>query len=85
MNVIRIEHPERPDPNRFVGRDVLGEKGMNTYYFPNNVDIFATNQLPRNYPKLGVDYERLKSIKENIIWMGVTGVRPLLARFSVEN
>ena len=37
MNVIRVEHPERPDPNRFVGRDVLGEKGMNTYYFPNNV------------------------------------------------
>ena len=103
MSVIRIEHPERPDPNRFVGRDVLGEKGMNTYYFPNNVgkkaitlnmgeeegqallrelilkldvDIFATNQLPRNYPKLGVDYERLKSIKENIIWMGVTGFGP---------
>ncbi len=103
MNVIRVEHPERPDPNRFVGRDVLGEKGMNTYYFPNNVgkkaitlnmgeeegqallrelilkldvDIFATNQLPRNYPKLGVDYERLKSIKENIIWLGVTGFGP---------
>ena len=83
MNVIRVEHPERPDPNRFVGRDVLGEKGMNTYYFPNNlgkkavtlnlrgeegqallselilklgVDIFATNQLPRNYAKLGMDY-----------------------------
>ena len=42
MKVIRVEHPERPDPNRFVGRDVLGEKGMNTYYFPNNVG----NSLP---------------------------------------
>jgi crotonobetainyl-CoA:carnitine CoA-transferase CaiB-like acyl-CoA transferase len=79
------------------------EKGMNTYYFPNNVgkkaitlnmgeeegqvllrelilkldvDIFATNQLPRNYPKLGIDYEQLKSIKENIIWLGVTGFGP---------
>lgn len=103
MKVIRIEHPERPDPNRFVGRDVLGEKGMNTYYFPNNVgkkaitlnlggeegqallrelilkldvDIFATNQLPRNYEKLGIDYERLRSIKEDIIWLGVTGFGP---------
>ncbi|HEM61432.1 MAG TPA: CoA transferase, partial [Chloroflexi bacterium] len=27
MRVIRVEHPERPDPNRFVGADVLGEKG----------------------------------------------------------
>ena len=110
MNVIRIEHPERPDPNRFVGRDVLGEKGMNTYYFPNNVgkkaitlnltppsppcqggegqallremilqldvDIFATNQLPRNYAKLGIDYERLRGIKEDIIWLGITGFGP---------
>ena len=103
MKVIRVEHPERPDPNRFVGRDVLGEKGMNTYYFPNNlgkkaitlnlreeegqallselilkldVDIFATNQLPRNYAKLGIDYERLKGVKEDIIWVGVTGFGP---------
>lgn len=103
MNVIRVEHPERPDPNRFVGRDVLGEKGMNTYYFPNNVgkkaitlnlgeqegqtllrelilkldvDIFATNQLPCNYVKLGIDYKRLKGIKEDILWLGVTGFGP---------
>ncbi len=103
MNVIRIEHPERPDPNRFVGRDVLSEKGMNTYYFPNNVgkkaitlnlggeegqsllrelilkldvDIFATNQLPRNYAKLGIDYQRLKGIKQDILWVGITGFGP---------
>jgi formyl-CoA transferase len=40
------------------------------------VDIFATNQLPRNYEKLGIDYERLRSIKEDIIWLGVTGFGP---------
>ena len=40
------------------------------------IDIFATNQLPRNYEKLGVDYERLKAIKEDIIWLGVTGFGP---------
>lgn len=41
-----------------------------------NVDIFATNQLPRNYKKLGIDYESLKSIKPDIIWLGVTGFGP---------
>jgi formyl-CoA transferase len=41
-----------------------------------NVDIFATNQLPRNYSKLGIDYETLKSIKSDIIWLGVTGFGP---------
>ena len=37
------------------------------------VDIFATNQLPRNYPKLGIEYDMLKKIKEDIIWLGMTG------------
>jgi len=40
------------------------------------VDIFATNQLPRNYAKLGVDYETLKGMKANIIWLGMTGFGP---------
>ena len=41
-----------------------------------NVDIFTTNQLPKNYQKLGVDYDSLKSLKPNIIWLGVTGFGP---------
>jgi len=40
------------------------------------VDIFATNQLPRNYGKLGISYEALKAIKADIIWLGVTGFGP---------
>jgi len=40
------------------------------------VDIFATNQLPRNYPKLGIEYKMLKKIKEDIIWLGMTGFGP---------
>ena len=34
--VIRVENPLRPDPNRFVGRDVLGESTMRAYFLPNN-------------------------------------------------
>ncbi len=41
-----------------------------------NVAIFATNQLPRNYKKLGIDYETLKALKPDIIWLGVTGFGP---------
>ena len=40
------------------------------------VDIFATNQLPRNYAKLGIDYDALKKIKPDLIWLGVTGFGP---------
>ncbi len=101
--VIRIENPERHDPNRLVGENILNEYGMNTYYLTINsgkkaitlnlkkdegkqllyelikklnVDIFVTNQLPKNYKKLGIDYETLKSIKQDIIWIGVTGFGP---------
>jgi crotonobetainyl-CoA:carnitine CoA-transferase CaiB-like acyl-CoA transferase len=103
MGVIRVEHPQWGDPNRFVGSNVLREEGMNTYFLPNNVgkkaitlnlrgeegqavlrdlilkldvDIFASNQLPRNYEKLGISYEQLKAIKEDIIWVGITGFGP---------
>jgi crotonobetainyl-CoA:carnitine CoA-transferase CaiB-like acyl-CoA transferase len=40
------------------------------------VDIFATNQLPRSYEKLGVDYDSLREIKPDIIWLGITGFGP---------
>src|SRR5215471_16780759 len=81
--VIRIENPRHPDPNRFVGKNVLAEDGMNSYFLPNNcgkeaitlnlaelegrailhelvtqlrVDVFASNQRPRSYARLGIDY-----------------------------
>ena len=41
-----------------------------------NIDIFATNQLPKNYQKLGIDYESLKAVRPDIIWLGVTGFGP---------
>lgn len=40
------------------------------------VDIFATNQLPRNYDKLGIDYESLRKMREDLIWVGLTGFGP---------
>jgi formyl-CoA transferase len=40
------------------------------------VDIFATNQLPKNYKKLGIDYDTLKAVKPDIIWFGATGFGP---------
>ncbi len=103
MNVIRLEHPVYGDPNRFIGKNVLNEKKMNSYFLCINsgkkaltlnlaapegkqllkeliqkldVDIFITNQLPKNYEKLGITYELLKEIKKDIIWLGLTGFGP---------
>jgi len=40
------------------------------------VDIFVTNQLPKNYEKLGIAYELMKEIKPDIVWLGLTGFGP---------
>ncbi len=41
-----------------------------------DVDIFVTNQLPKNYTKLGIDYDTLAAVKPDLIWIGVTGFGP---------
>jgi len=56
--------------------DPGGQKIFHKLITELDVDIFATNQLPRNYQKLGIDYETLKGIKPDIIWLGVTGFGP---------
>ena len=41
-----------------------------------SVDIFATNQRPKDYAKLGIDYETLRALKPDLIWLGITGFGP---------
>ena len=53
------------------GKEILRKLIVNS-----KVDIFATNQLPRNYGKLGIDYDTLRAIKLDIIWLGMTGFGP---------
>lgn len=101
--VIRVEHPRQPDPNRFVGRKVLPEEGMNSYFLPTNcgkeaitlnlaepegrailhrlierlqVDVFASNQRPRSYARLGIEYDTLRALQPGLIWLAITGFGP---------
>ncbi len=41
-----------------------------------DVDVFATNQLPKNYGPLGISYEVLSAVKPDLIWVGLTGFGP---------
>lgn len=41
-----------------------------------DVDVFATNQLPKNYGPLGIDYDTLAAVKPDLIWVGLTGFGP---------
>src|SRR5512139_3516998 len=49
--------------------DPEGQKILHELIRKLKVDIFATNQLPKNYLKLGVSYESLKAVKSDIIWL----------------
>lgn len=40
------------------------------------VDIFATNQLPTSYDKLGIGPDRLRAVKPDLIWLGLSGFGP---------
>jgi crotonobetainyl-CoA:carnitine CoA-transferase CaiB-like acyl-CoA transferase len=56
--------------------DLEGQRIFRSLLQTLKVDIFATNQLPRNYLKLGIDYKNLRSLRADIIWLGVTGFGP---------
>jgi formyl-CoA transferase len=100
--VIRVESL-KGDPNRRVGKKILDEELMNSYFLSVNsgkkaislnlktekgqqilrdlieklnVDIFTNNQIPGNCRKLGIDYEQIKAIKKDIIWVNVSGFGP---------
>jgi len=59
------------DLNRSRGRELLGELISKL-----DVDVFACNQIPKNYAKLGIDHQRLSAIKPDLIWVGVSGFGP---------
>jgi crotonobetainyl-CoA:carnitine CoA-transferase CaiB-like acyl-CoA transferase len=40
------------------------------------VDIFATNNRPGSYAKLGIAYPSLQEIRPDLIWLGITGFGP---------
>ena len=57
-------------------KEAKGRKLLHELIASLPVDIFVTNQLPKNYVKLGIDYETLAARKKDLIWIGVTGFGP---------
>jgi len=51
-------------------KDPRGQELLRELLVKLDVDIFATNQLPKNYGPLGVAYDILKETKPNLIWVG---------------
>ena len=40
------------------------------------VDVFACNQRPRSYARLGIEPPALCAVKPDLIWLGITGFGP---------
>ncbi|RIK49092.1 MAG: CoA transferase [Chloroflexi bacterium] len=56
--------------------DKTGQELLHRLIRETPIDIFATNQRPDSYRKLGIDYETLSAIKPDLIWVGITGFGP---------
>lgn len=41
-----------------------------------NVDVFCTNTLPARHRTLGIDYDRLRAVREDLIWCCVSALGP---------
>jgi len=41
-----------------------------------DVDVFCCNTLPGRYPELGIDYDTLKTAKNDLIWAGISAMGP---------
>lgn len=39
-----------------------------------NVDVFCTNTLPERHKRLGIDYETLSGVKEDLIWCSISAL-----------
>ncbi len=57
-------------------KDPKGQELLRNLLVKLDVDVFATNQLPKNYEPLGVAYDLLKEVKPDLIWLGLTGFGP---------
>ncbi len=57
-------------------KDPRGRKLLHDLVTGLGVDVFATNQLPKNYEPLGIAYEQLRAVKPDLIWVGLTGFGP---------
>jgi formyl-CoA transferase len=57
-------------------KDDQGQEILHRLLNELEVDVFATNQLPHSYAKLGIDPETLRAVRPELIWLGVTGFGP---------
>ena len=57
-------------------KDSKGQELFRDLLVKLDVDVFATNQLPKNYGPLGIAYDILKEVKPDLIWMGLSGFGP---------
>lgn len=66
LSVNRNKHSITLDYSNDAGRGVLHD-------LVRSVDVVVLNQVPRVQEKLGTNYESLKAVKPDLIWVAITG------------
>ena len=55
-------------------KQVEGQKLLKRLIKELQVDVFCTNTLPARHKRLGIDYETLRKMKENLIWCCISAM-----------
>lgn len=55
-------------------KQVEGQKLLKRLIKELRVDVFCTNTLPARHKRLGIDYEALRKMKENLIWCCISAM-----------
>lgn len=55
-------------------KQVEGQKLLKRLIKELRVDVFCTNTLPARHKRLGIDYETLRKMKENLIWCCISAM-----------
>lgn len=57
-------------------KDPRGREALRTVIRALDVDVFCCNTLPARYKTLGIDYETLRTARDDLIWAGISALGP---------
>lgn len=57
-------------------KDPKGQEVLHRLIRELDADVFCCNTLPSRYQQLGIDYDRLKTAKPDLIWAGISAMGP---------
>ena len=57
-------------------KDPEGQRILHRLLHELPVDVFCTNTMPSRHEALGIDYERLRAVRDDLVWCAISAMGP---------